>query len=279
MYGTLIYNGAAVGVNASNFDLSAATDPDFTQKNGHYLLTENYRLGAAMLIGANVTRGRFQIPTFNAYGEWNLFNANRALTPPSNPQWDLYYAAAPVLPQMEEIQVQSSNNLGAATEQENVILQLLPDDWNTNLPRSPINMIMKHRASFTLTPTINVWSGPQALTFSAAQRGGTYAVIGCKVQGANAVAWRLIFPRSRLYHGRKLRPGGAVQTAIGDVVAQVIPTGWTYDGVLGLYHTFEPVQIEVFGATAAATTYQVFLDLVWLDKTPAPLDQWVAAGM
>jgi hypothetical protein len=53
-----------------------------------------------------------------------------------------------------------------------------------------------------------------------------------------------------------------------------------YNGVWGLFHTFEPVQVEFFGTAAVNTTYQVFLDLAYLGEDPSQqiLNQWAATG-
>src|ERR1044072_1494449 len=208
-FGTLVYSAAAAGTNQSNLDLTAITDPDFTVRNSHYIFTESYRLLGAMGVGASLTRGRIQVPTINAVGEAVLWSANRSATVPSNPQWDNYYDVPLQLPTNEELQIQYSNNLGAATEQEQVLLWIVTDDWNANIPRG--RQLLTVRASFTLTPTVNAWSGGQALTLSQSLRGGVYAVVGCVVQGTNAAFFRIIFPRYRLYRGRKLRPGGPMQ--------------------------------------------------------------------
>src|SRR5262249_47570798 len=111
-------------------------------------------------------------------------------------------------------------------------------------------------------------SGPAALTFSQSLRGGAYAVCGCVVQGTNAVAYRLVFPRYHLYHSRKLRPGGLVQTAIGDVLNLQLEPWVVGMGDMGRFHTFEPVQFELFGTVAGAITYQIFLWLVYLGEDP-----------
>jgi hypothetical protein len=263
-YHTLVYNGAAVGVNAVNTDINAAVDTEIQQRNNHYVFTEKYRLMAAALIGASVTRGRFQCPRFNYVGELVLFNANRSLQPPSNPQWDLYGISPLEIPQNEEFQVQVSNNLGAATEQENVVLQILPDDFNLNLPRGDpmIPGVFIIRATVTITPTLNAWSGPNLITLVQSLRGGVYAVVGTVVQGSNAVAYRWIFPRNKVYHGRRLRPGGLIQNAVGDTVNnQVDPwvMGW---GLKGQFSTLELPSIEVFGTVAGAITYQIFMWVV-----------------
>lgn len=273
MYHTVVYNVAAAAAGATNVDLLAATDTELSQRNNHYVLTERYRLLAAAAVGASVTRGRYQVPRWNAIGEATIFNANRALQPPSNPQWDHYLHYPPEIPQNEEFQVQLSNNLGAATEQENVVLQLIPDTWSQNLERG--DYAFPVRATFTVTPTLNAWSGGQALTFSQSLRGGTYAVLGCVVQGTNAVAYRIIFPRNKLYLGRRLRPGGLTQNALGDAVSNMPgaqPMSW---GTLGYFASNELPTIEVFGTLAGAITYQVFLWLAHLSDDINTLNRYV----
>jgi hypothetical protein len=152
----------------------------------------------------------------------------------------------PQLPQNEEIQVQLSNNLGAATEQENVVCDVATDDWTMNLDRgdSLYPGVFTARATATITPVLNAWSGAQPITLSQSLRGGVYGVCGMICQGTNAVAARIVFPRNKLYHGRRLRPGALVQTAIGDV-APLQLTPWVVGlGMLGYFNTFELPQVK-----------------------------------
>lgn len=275
MYHTLVYNAAAAGVNAVNTDLVAPTDTVFTTRNNHYIFTDQIKLLAAAMVGASVTRGRMQSPTLNALTEFVLFNANRALQPLSNPQWDYYFPYPLNLPTNEEIQVQISNNLGAATEIENAVLQVATPGWTRNIPSQGVPYMLR-LSTASITPTLNAWSGSQALTFSQAPRGGVWSVVGGVVQGSNAVAWRLIFPRQRAYNGRLWRPGGLTQNAIGDVVPQWPEFGWSVWGELGRFHTFEQPSIEVFGTAAVATVYQVFLIAYFLGGTERDLDAWAS---
>jgi hypothetical protein len=266
VYHTLVYNASAAGVNAVNTDFAAATDSEISQRNSHYVFTESYRLLCASLVGVSVTRGRFQVPRWNAIGELTIFNANRALNPPSNCQWDTYIYNPPRIPQVEEFQVQASNNLGAATEIENVVLQIADDNWSQNIEQGegsfPGAFVV--RATATITPTLNGWSGANNIVLSQSLRGGTYAIVGTVVQGTNAVAYRWIFPRNRLYHGRRLRPGGLTQNVIGDVYNNQIDPWVMALGTLGYFNTLELPQIEVFGTVAGAITYQIFIWMVRL---------------
>lgn len=280
---TLVYSASAATAGATNFDFTAATDSDFTQRNGHYTFTEDYNLAALAVVGASVTRGRIQSPTLNALGEVALFGSNRSATVPANPFVEMFMPMNNWinLPKNEEIQIQYSNNLGAATEQETAILWLTTDDWSANLPTpaaAPFNVTAKFRASFTLTPTVNAWSGPQPIALSASLRNGVWSVVGAYVQGGNAAAWRIVFPKFKLYNGRKMRPGGIIQTAVGDMVPFNWPYGERIWGEFGRFHTFELPQIDIFGLTAASTTYQVFLDLVYLGTDIGLLAQGLGAS-
>lgn len=275
-FALLDYNLSAAAAGASNSDMSAVNDPDFSQRNSHYIFTEPYALLAAALVGASVTRARFQVPTWNAIGEYNILNANRSLNPPSNCQVDLTMASPPPVPLNEEFQIQASNNLGMGTEQENALIWIATQDWTKNLPTGRLTILC--RASFTLTPTINVWSGGQNITLSQSLRGGVYAVIGATLQGSNAAAFRIIFPRYRLYHGRKLRPGFLCQNAIGDVISQQLDPWMLALGEWGRFHTFELPQVEVLGTTAGAITYQLFMWLVYLGEDVSLLSSGLGGG-
>jgi hypothetical protein len=273
---TAVYNAPAAGVNAVNTDLAAAADTILTTRNSHLIFTDPWQLLAIAMVGASVTRGRLQSPTLNAIGEFALFNANRALQPPSNPQWDFYLPMPVALPQSEELQVQVSNNLGASTEIENAILQLATPGHTYNLPQGGQPYLF--RATVTVTPTLNAWSGGQAIVFSQNPRGGVYSLIGSIVQGSNAVAHRWLFPRARLFNGRALRPGGLNQNAVGDVVVQAPRVSWDMWGEMGRFHTFEPPQLEVFGTAAVSTTYQIFMHCVYLGGDQNALDAWARSA-
>lgn len=277
-WAALAYSAGAAAAGATNTDFTAATDPDFTQRNGHYVFTEQYDAACFASVGASLTRGRIQVPTWNAIGEFNLWGANRAATPPANPSLDDLYNIMNPVPQNEEFQIQWSNNLGAATEQEQTLMILRTSDWSANIPNG--RLPIRARFSFTVTPTVNAWSGPQGLTLSSQLRGGVYAWAGAECQGGNAAFFRIIFPRYRLYHGRKLRPGWLTQAAVGNTTfAYGLTHGLRFMGEWGRFHTFELPQAEVFGVTAAATTYQLFADLVYLGEDISLLNQGLGGGM
>lgn len=272
----LVYNNPVAGVADANVDMTAAVDADFSQRNNHYIFTNRFRLARAWAIGASMTRARFQIPTWNAIGEWAIFNVNRLITPPANTQCDSYFPMPPRIPINEELQVQDSNNLGAATEIESVGIQLLTDDWTPQLPAGMAMFTI--RATGTTTWTINAWSGPIAITLASQLRGGVYAVVGAQLQAGNSSFFRIVFPRYRLYGGQRLRPGGPCQNAVGNVT-QNQPYPWNLDmGEWGRFHTFELPSIDVFGTAAASTAWVLYLTLVYLGEDVSLLGQGTGGG-
>jgi hypothetical protein len=271
----LNYNNPVAGINDANVDMTASTDGEFSIRNGHFILTESYRLIKACAIGASMLRAVLFAPSWNNLGELSVMSVNRLLTPPANTQYDDYRQMPLKLPTVEELQVKDSNNLGSSTEIENVGLVLIPDDWTPQLPAGAPMFCVK--TTFTVTPTLNAWSGGQAIAFSQSLLGGVYAVVGAMLQGGNATFFRIIFPRNKLYGARKLRPGGIVQNAVGNVpYSQQQP--WMMDmGVWGYFHTFELPTCEVFGTLASSTAYVLYLWLVRIGKAESLLSGLLGA--
>jgi hypothetical protein len=275
----LPYLNTAVGVNASNTALTAVADQDFTQDgSGNFRFSEDYQLLAGALVGASVTKGRYQVPHWNALAEFDIFAANRAAGPPSNLFLDWYGLRPLPLPKFESFQVQVSGNLGAATEYDSWAGLFQAADGLWPLPQQGIPL----RTTFTgsITTAVGGWQGPGAVTFAQALRGGVYSVIGCYMQlaAANADCFRLIFPRYRTYGTRKLRPGFWTQTAIGNVPNLQLQDLTGRLGEWGRFWTQEPFQVELLGRVAGATAFTGFIDLVYLGESQDLVQQGSGGG-
>lgn len=260
MFVLLAYTGSA-GAAAANFDLTALTDPDFSQRSGHYIFTEQYKLLAAADVGLNDTNASILCPTWNAIGKMNVYPPIRSAAPVSSSFVDLRTDWAPPLPLNEEVQFQTTNNAGVAVR-TNGVVWLGTTDWNRNLPTGILPIMV--RATVAVTGVANAWSGPSTLTFEQSLRGGVYSVIGADAQVAGSIAHRAIFPRQKLYSGRKLRPGNLTLNAIGD-----FPPLYGYNqarvfGEWGRFHTFEPPQWEFLMNAAGAVTPELRMHLVYL---------------
>lgn len=273
----LAYQGTP-GVNAASFDLTAVTDPDFSTRNGHFLFTEQYRLLAAAHLEANALRANFSCPTWNALGKPNIWPVNNSATPPSPgpPKIDSRAYAMPPVPLREEFQFQVTNNLGTGTEQAYGFVWLVTTDWNRNLPAGQMPIMVRCTAGYT--PPALAWSGPQNLTFEQSLRGGVYAVVGAEVLSSGTQAFRLIFPRYRLYQGRKLRPGWLCQQAVGDELWPLSFIGPQYFGEWGRFHSEEPLMIETLQTASSAITPDIRLWLQFVGEDLALLQQGLGGG-
>lgn len=277
-FALLAYQGSP-GVNAASFDLTALNDPDFSQKNGHYIFSERYQIISLAHFEASATRANLSAPTWNALGKANIWPVNVSANVPSPgpPRVDERFSYPMPVPINEEVQFQVSNNLGAATEQAWGLIQVCTTDFSRNLPKGQMPIMV--RATATYNPGSLVWSGPQSITFEQSLRGGVYAVVGAECQGAALIAFRLIFPRYRLAYGvRKLRPGWMCQQAIGDLIYPQQMTGPMAWGEWGRFHTFEPVQMESVMTTGANTTHELRLWLVFLGEDVGLLQQGLGGG-
>lgn len=265
----------ATGGSVTDQDMSAVTDPEFSQRNSHYIFTEQYMLLGALYMGANATRANIQVPTWNAIGRFNIWPVN--LTSANNlspPRIMWLKDAPPMIPVNEEYTVKATDT---ASENCAVLNWLFTPGWTRNLPAADITIPV--RCTSTITQVSAGWSALGTLTFEQSLRGGVYSVIGAQVQGSGTIAFRLVFPRARYYHGRKLRPGFLCSQAIGD-----LPELYWYDqpfafGEWGRFHTFEPPQMEVFSFGTSSTAHEIRLWLRYLGQggTDA-LDSWVSQG-
>ena len=264
----LVYNVTAAAFGASNVDTLAAVDPEFSQRNNHYIFSENYKLLAWQALGVSLTDCRFNIPSWNAIVRAHCWPLDRAATPTSFRRLLDQRDDPPDLPVNEEIAVELSNNKACGTETETSAIWIAPPSWNRNIPQDMDNPATKLpgggklrrftlRATCSVTRIANAWSLLTPLTFAENLRGGWYCVHSAWVFSANARYFRLVFPRMPLYKGRRLRPGSVVSHAVADIEE---PIGSNFFGTWGYFHSFEPPQIEEFADAAGADSIEVRLD-------------------
>lgn len=264
MFHLLTYRVVA-GVNDANVDMTAAsTDGEFTARNNHYIFTEKYDLIGAAHMAVSATRARFNVPSLNRIARFQIWPPNRSATPPADPRiYDLRNYPL-TLPQDEEIAIEESNNLGAATEETTVHLWVCPSGtFKRTIPQGQARLLV--RATGALARVAAAWATGGVLTFAENLLGGWYAVVGANCQSANLRAFRIVFPRWNVVAGRKLRPGGLATNAVGDLDYR----GMNFlSGQWGVFHSFEPPTLDVWGDAAGADTQELRLDLVYLGAGP-----------
>lgn len=266
----------ATGGSVTDQDMSAVTDQEFSQRNSHFIFTEQYKLGAVVASGATLSRANIQIPTFNAVGRFNVWPIQlSSANVPSPPRMMWLWPQAPVIPQNEEFTVKATD-----TVSENVCaaLWLFTLGHNKNLPSN--QLIIPVRCTSTITQVAGGWSAAGQLTFEQSLRGGVYSIIGAECVGSGTFLFRFIFPRGRAYQGRRIRPGWLAQQAIGDLPELRMHADPFTLGEWGRFHTFEPPQLEVFSiAGSASTAHELRLYLAYLGMDEMSLlDGWVGQG-
>lgn len=263
MFHLLAYDVTA-GVNDVNVDMTAfVSDPAFSTRNGHFVFTEPYQMLGAYHGGVSVLRARLNVPSINAIGPHHIWGVNRSLAIPAVPVIEDYRAYPLRLPVAEEIAVQESGNLGAATEKEKTFFWLGPPNWTRNIPDGILRLTV--RATAAVVRGADSWGAFGALVFEQTLRGGWYSVVGCEVFEANSLAFLLNFPRQPQVQGRKLFPGSICLNAVGNLPA-FYDRSWI--GHWGTFHTFEPPTLAVCATAAGAGVQEVRLDLVYHGDSP-----------
>ncbi len=259
MFHLLAYN-AALGVNAADTALAGVADPIFSRRgtNNNFIFTQRYRILGAFYHAASATRARLNSPTLNAIGRMQVWPVERSATIPDDPGW-LDVRPYPVdIPQNEEVGVEGSNDLGAATEQSQMFLWVAPPSHDLNLPRGQQRLIV--RATGAVAGVAQSWSGLGNIVFAENLRGGWYTLLGAQCFDAGTLALRFIFPAAQFGAGSNLRPGILCQEAIGN---KPLPANMGGFGAMGRFHSFEPPQIEIFANATAASAQEIRLDLVY----------------
>lgn len=266
----------ATGGAVTDTAMVAVTDPEFSNRSSHFIFTEQYKLKCHLFMGANGTRCNIDVPTWNAISKQNVWpialSSANVLSPP-RVSW--LADVNPLIPVNEEYIPRATD-----TASENAVYVMWPftPGHDRNIPGN--KAIITVRATASITQVANGWSTAASLTFESNLRGGIYSIIGAEVVGAASLLFRLIFPRSRLYRGRRLRPGWLCQQAIGDLPDTRFLIDPYYFGEWGRFHTFEPPQIEVYTAAASSTvTHEIRLYLAFLGESgQEQLDPWVSQG-
>lgn len=246
MYHLACYNGT-VTAGQSNVDVAAVTDQALTISNNHYVLTETGRLLAAYAQGTSITRARVNTPKLRATTLPYITPVEVALNPTNDPNFQEWSSFPQTLDPIDEIAVETTNNLAAGTEVHT--LGLFIGLGQRPLPSGPV---FTCRATSSFTATSNAWTAG-AFTLDQTLPAGRYAVVGVSVIGANIIFGRLIFP------GQYYRPGTIGQTGVG--VNNFAFSRMGSKGLLGEFDSIAQPQVEIF-CNGANTSQETYMDIV-----------------
>jgi hypothetical protein len=259
--------GATTAAAAGTNDLTAFIDAEFSQRNSHYLFSEQYYMIAAAEYGVEATNAFLLSPTLNAITQFAIWPINVSKTSASPPRMDFWFKSPVPLPQNEEIQFEQVQT-AAVADQVTGLMWIATQGWTPKIPVGlPPIPVFDVAITFTPTLVLNAWSTPALMTLAQNLRGGTYAVVGAEFEGANVVACRIIFPQAFIYQGRRLRPGTVASNALGDLPSVYGSVGPLVFGQWGQFTTAELPMIEATGAVAGAVACVGRLRLVRVSES------------
>jgi len=247
MHTLSVYYGVGVAQNTTDFALPAVADQVIAIVNNCYqfITTRNIIKAAAFI--PNGTICRLSSPTYNRGFQPTVDPINPTAAPPGNlPAVCEYLGRGPDIPKLENFQPLTTRT-GAAIADVSVGI------WSTpNFTPAPPGKCYTIRGTANATGALGGWRLGQ-IVFDQNLPYDTYKCVGLRVDGANCLYARLVFP------GQYERPG---------CIANLDETSWVYPdfrfGRGGLYGTFTNIalpQLEVLG-TGAVAAQSVYLDLI-----------------
>jgi hypothetical protein len=245
MYHTLaFYKSMTAG--STNEDVTAVTDQVVTSPQGHFLRSQEYRIFAAVALGATITRARYNTPSLRLPFLPQLCPLEVGGNFGDFPNINEYKDRELRIAVGDELAVETSNS---AAGSENHLVAVWTRTATVPAPPGP-----KYTTRFTsaITASAGTWQSG-AITITDTLPGGTYAVIGMDVFGANLALARLVF-------GTQIeRPGVICRQAQSN---RRDPT--FRDGRVGQFGTFNYLalpQLEVL-STGANSSQTGYLDLI-----------------
>lgn len=263
----MLANQVATGGAVTNLDMPAVADANFSIRNSHYILTEQYNLLAGCSFGALITAMQGNTPHLTWVNPPQVYPANLSVTMPANVQpWDLRRAPL-ILPQGEEIQWGTT---ASGSETNTLFSWLGTPSWNMALPAGGLWRGLVATTS-TITKVAGAWSADAPLVITNQLRSGTYCVVGAYCVLTGLLAFRLNFTHTPLYNGRKLLPGDLSSASYSQVPNRF---GDNWLGVWGYFNTVELPLLEVYGIAAGSVTPSVLLDCIYVSQDLNALSQY-----
>jgi len=249
--------------NVTDTDTTFANDLILGFRNNHLLLTDDFNPIALYGSGSNLARMRFNNAQLLQYGIPHIWPLDTVATPPDLPAVMDLRDQILDFPINEEIIVQSTTT-AVGPQQITLWMWLAANNWNRQL--SPYIWKGTVRATVT-TPAGSAggFSTPTNLVFERDLRNGVYEIFGAEVFQATGFGFRLRLPDQTSVYGKQIRPGGLVQSAVGN--EPWLPQRGALGGlgIWGRFHTFTPPQLEMFG-DAAGGTAEVRLQLGYVGE-------------
>ncbi len=207
-------------------------------------------IGAEAFLGANGSYGMIFSPSLRKISPYKITPIVAGIVPAATSRRYMHPGSPIKMDVNENMDVQSVATPGAG-EQHTILVHLADG------PIAPVTgFISKVRFTVNTAQTVGQWVNAPIL-FPALLPTGVYAVVGCSLVAAGAIAARW-FPV-----GQKWRPGFPVMQTAGAQEDEIFR-----NGALGQWFTFDevtPPTLDILGSVnAGAATYEGVLDVIKL---------------
>lgn len=232
--------------SVTNNDTAALADGIILVQNNHLLPQVDADIVFAYASGATLGRARLNSPKIRQINPAYIRPINVALSPANNPNLMLLRPGQLRVRGLEELAAEITTT-GAGPAQSYVVIGMR----GAYVP-VPQGDVFNFRATSATAVVANTWTSVP-LTFETLPPVGTYAVVGCEVQSATGVCYRLTFD------GQYYRPGLPCITALGN--RALWDTYYGTLGVFGFFRTTNLPRLEVV-CTSADAAQEVYLECV-----------------
>lgn len=247
-YHLLAFYNAAATQNTNNVQAPAVSDPVYNSRGNNFIIPYDLKAMFAAAIGTNLTGARVVTASLALRGYPHFDLVNRAAATFQTAYGIADWRDFPLnLRGGEDLQLQSSNNNGAATDPFFGSLAICLQQPQFPNPPAGARWI---RATMTQTLTVGTWAGLSGITFEDTIEGGGY-----DIWGLQAICPAGVFCRLGL-QGFFHRPGVPVRSTAGIIDPNAFHG---YLGYMGSFFQYSPPQAEILGSTAGAQTAEILL--------------------
>ncbi len=228
-------------------DIAPVTDGIWTIQTTHFLPQSDWFLQAIYEGSADPVRARLRTPSFRQITTPFIRPIGTAIVPTDDPNVADYRSNPLRFRGLEEIEFLAEHTaVGAAVV---VGVAAVSRGALLNMPQGDVYTL---RATSTTTLTAGAWT-QAAQTFQDTLPQGIFSVVGGWIQGATAIAFRLIF------EDQIDRPGGLGAAALGSRAAPLFRMGGL--GIWGRFNSNRMPNVEIL-ANAADTSAELYLDII-----------------
>lgn len=238
--------------------INAVADQLYTRQNNEFQIPKDCWCMWAAALGTGLTAARIFTASLRLRGNPQIWPFQLAALNTTNPAYVDFTDEPLKLVKEENLRVEGSHTgAGPDLNRAFVAIQQTPPNYNMNYRQG-----RWVRGTASITTVAEGWSSLGALTFDDVLEGGSYAVYGFAGVEASCFAARLVF------QDQYERPGSLSPVLVSNM--PMYSTWQTNQGLLGVFDTYSPPQIEGFSSGAATVTITCWLYIAKADGFQPP---------